>query len=746
MECPLMRRHHSQVGTASRSALALLLVAQPLTAAPLLAQAFRGTAAFDAGKIEIGNDNGSSTIVARAPQATINWTPTDTGTGGGAIDFLPAGNSVTYTSGISGPVTVLNRIIAADPSRQIGLYGNVNAEANVGVWFYAPGGVLVGSTARFNVGSLLLTASDPVADGQGNFIASGNRFTLSAATQAGAAIDIAAGAQINALQGAGSYVIAVAPRVTQAGAIQVDGSAALVAADAVDFTLNAGLFDVTVTQGTSAAGTVITHSGETTGPAAATGANNRIYMVAVPRNDAITLLVSGGSKLGFAIAGAANVDGNSVVLSAGHNIVGTPADPGGIRSLIAPDGSGPTSPVSPFADSPVNSSLASIIVRGGDFSSAVTMLATTTAQIDLTSGTTNAQAFFASDLSLRGGFNALIARAEGGGANLTIFGDLLVSAESRPSTISSPTPRSGGTAALILDPGFSVSIGGNALFNADGNADPGGTGIGGTAYIAGNGGFLDVAGNLGVSAIGRGSFAADGSAAGNGEGGRAEILLNRGSISVGGDTVIVADALGFGSNGALGGKATGGSAKLVVDSGQMLVAGDLRIGATGFGDVDVRGGLASVDLPGLGRLNGAPDGSLQIGGGLFVAAQGVAEGQGLADAAGGTAELSFGGGTLAVAGTSNFDAGAVGSALVLGGNARIFGSEINGSGPATLGFKGLVTIAAEALGGGVSGGFAGGGDVQFVIGPRASVTAASGLTLSAAASARPGGVGACRRG
>ena len=260
-----MRRDRHLVSNASRSALALLLVGQPLTTAPLLAQAFQGAATFDAKKIaissDIGNANGSATIAALVPQATINWAPTDTGTGGGTINFLPAGNSVTYTTELAGPVTVLNRIIAADPSRQIGLYGNVNAQANVGVWFYAPGGVLVGSTARFNVGNLLLTASDPVADGDGNFIAAGNRFTLSAATQAGAAIDIAAGAQINALQGAGSYVIAVAPRITQAGAIQVDGAAALVAADAVDFTLNAGLFDITVTQGTSAGGTVITHSG-----------------------------------------------------------------------------------------------------------------------------------------------------------------------------------------------------------------------------------------------------------------------------------------------------------------------------------------------------------------------------------------------------------------------------------------------------------------------------------------------------
>ncbi|MFZ4110132.1 MAG: hypothetical protein ACOYKQ_06635, partial [Polymorphobacter sp.] len=70
MECPLMRRNRHLVSNASRSALALLLVAQPLTTAPVLAQAFQGTAVFDANKIAISNGSGTASIAALAHQST----------------------------------------------------------------------------------------------------------------------------------------------------------------------------------------------------------------------------------------------------------------------------------------------------------------------------------------------------------------------------------------------------------------------------------------------------------------------------------------------------------------------------------------------------------------------------------------------------------------------------------------------------------------------------------------------------
>ena len=59
------------------------------------------------------------------------------------------------------------------------------------VWFYSPGGIVVGATAVFNVGSLLLTVNDPIsfsntANGfTGNFVAGANS-TASVTIEAGA--------------------------------------------------------------------------------------------------------------------------------------------------------------------------------------------------------------------------------------------------------------------------------------------------------------------------------------------------------------------------------------------------------------------------------------------------------------------------------------------------------------------------------------------------------------------------------
>src|SRR3546814_532849 len=70
-------------------------------------------------------------------------------------------------------------------------------------------------------------------------------------------------------------------------------------------------------------GNAITHSGTTTGPAHldANGNESRIYMVAIPKNDAVTMLVSGAIGYDDALSAQVEPDG-AVRLSAGYNIVG----------------------------------------------------------------------------------------------------------------------------------------------------------------------------------------------------------------------------------------------------------------------------------------------------------------------------------------------------------------------------------------------------------------------------------------
>ncbi|MBC7520728.1 MAG: hypothetical protein H7268_06505, partial [Sandarakinorhabdus sp.] len=670
---------------ASRSALAVILLAQPMVTAPLLAAGFAGTPTTAFGSVTYNRAAPlTETITLNSAQATINWTPTDTGVGGGAINFLPNGNSASFVTslGATTPVTVLNRIIAADQSRAIAFNGLVTSQPNVGVWFYAPGGILVGSTARFNVGSLLLTASDPVRDAGGNFIQGGNKFSLSAATQAGAGVDIAAGAQINAVT-SGSYVIAVAPHVTQAGAINVNGSAALVAADAVDFTMNAGLFDISVTQGTSSSGQVMSHTGTTTGAAATAGQNHRIYLVAVPKNDAITLFVGGGTSLGFDIAGAADVVGNTVVLSAGHNVAGTAAG-------------------DPFSDTPASAPMADIYMDGGSFTSALTARASHDARLDVI-GTSN----FASNLSLRAANEVRVSKNSGsaGAAALNVTGNLLLSAETRFVSLATQQDRVGGLAGIIADPNFTVSVGGNAAISADGVGDigSGGKGTGGAAYLDAYGGSVSITGTLAVHADGIGAFTPSTlAAAGAGTGGNARVDANdsgtnQGQITVSGGALVSATGQGGANDFANGADGTGGTAETRVTSGGAInFNSGVTIDTTGA-DGATTGGIGGTGRGGTANLLGTNGTVTIFTGGAAAIAHGIG-GSAVTTGSGGAA---FGGSAVASASTggtiNNIGTGYFLQALANGGS----GDNITGTGGSAVGG----TAILQASGGLVQMGF-----------------------------------------
>jgi filamentous hemagglutinin family protein len=113
----------------------------------------------------------STQVQVGGAETIINWTPTDNAPTGGAIDFLPAGNTLEFYG--PGQYTVLNRFTDASGGsigRQVALNGTVNSyigsrfatggNARGGsIWFYNAGGVLIGSTGVVNVGSLVLTAN-----------------------------------------------------------------------------------------------------------------------------------------------------------------------------------------------------------------------------------------------------------------------------------------------------------------------------------------------------------------------------------------------------------------------------------------------------------------------------------------------------------------------------------------------------------------------------------------------------------
>ncbi|HKT77510.1 MAG TPA: histidine kinase, partial [Sphingobium sp.] len=268
----------------------------------------------------------TDTITLNDAQTVINWTPTDI-SGTGQIDFLPSGRTALFTNAVSGvsDFTVLNRILPVDGSglpvsRVIALNGTVQSQINGStggnVWFYAPGGIVAGAGSVFSVGSLVLTGND--IDTSGGLFGSNGEIRFRGTAGSAAAVEIKPGAQINALN-SGSYVALVAPRVVQGGTVTVNGAAAYVGAERADITINGGLFDISISAGTSDANGVV-HSGTTARPTTSVSPDaQHVYMVAVPKNNALTMLLSG--NVGYAAAETVVQDGSAVVLSAGQDIV-----------------------------------------------------------------------------------------------------------------------------------------------------------------------------------------------------------------------------------------------------------------------------------------------------------------------------------------------------------------------------------------------------------------------------------------
>lgn len=307
----------------------VLALAAACTALPARAQGFQGSGTIVSG----GGSPTPDMITVNGTETVIDWAPTDT-SGLGNIDFLPTGNTALFSNNPSEPLsnyTVLNRILPTDGnglpvSRVIELNGTVQSQiyesissqpvTGGSIWFYSPGGIIAGPNSVFNVGSLVLTTNEiDYSNGLGT---NNDPIRFQGAVGSNSAVQVMAGAQINALA-VGSYVALVAPRVVQAGAITVNGSTAYVGAEAVDIRINGGLFDINVTAGTTDANGVV-HSGTTASPASAgTDEPHRVFMVAVPKNNALTMLLSG--TIGYTPALSAVQDNHAVILSAGYDIV-----------------------------------------------------------------------------------------------------------------------------------------------------------------------------------------------------------------------------------------------------------------------------------------------------------------------------------------------------------------------------------------------------------------------------------------
>ena len=670
----------------SRTSLALvstLALGAALAAAPSAsrAQSFNGTPTVVSGSAGIVTGVGSTTVTLGAAQTVINWVPTDTATGGGTIAFQAAGTTATFqNNGLISDFAVLNRIVPVDVTRAVKFDGAVKSQignASSGflpggtVFFYSPAGIVVGSNARFDVGHLGLTTADPFRDANGSFFF-GNTVFFSTASP-GSSVTIQPGAIIDGSKANGSYMAAFAPVVNNGGTITQNGSAALVSADAgyISFAPS-GLFTIQINTGTSGSGTTLTNSGTIGGVAGSGLANShRVYLVAVPRNDAITLALTAGSKIGFDVAGAADVDGNAVVITTGYSV-----SQGYANLNQSPPPSVPAG---------------NITIAEGTYTSYVLAAAQGDASLTASSGT----AAFATDLALLGTTGAHVTANPGG--TVTIGGVLEVSADNQK--FNTDAPALGGTSTIVANGGTirvngnlfntAAGIGANSVAN-EGPSIPGGNGTGGSASIALiNGGKLIVRGATTISADGIGgeSFYAD-AAAGTGQGGNAVLTVNGpGSVGTftGGLTVSSNGQGGSGGNCAVctpeSGTGKGGTAAISGSgSGSGVVAGSLLISSDGFGG----SGIAQPGSDGTGGNS-----SLTLGTGMTISVTGnvrvSAEGNG-----GGQDNGTAGRG---IGGTASFTAPGAGPGPVIGAALTVSANAFGGSATGTGG------VGGDALGG-----------------------------------------------
>ena len=599
------------------------------------------------------------TINISAAQTVINWSTFDTATGGGPITFLAGPATAVFQNDPTSLVTnftVLNRILPTDATRAIKFDGTIRSQINGqtggSVWFYTPGGIILGPTATFDVGNLVLSAAD-IDTSDNNLFGTNGTIRFRSALDGTAAVDINAGARILA-SSPGSYVALVAPRINQSGNVTVNGSVGYIAAEQVDVRINNGLFDIEFLQGTGASATPIIHDGVTTGPGPdINSGSQRIYLAAYPKNDAITLLVTGG--LGFGAADAAYVDRGQVVLSAGLSVSDLGAGSG--------TGLGPSTTV---AD----------IRIGTDTSADLTFTSGLTARAShdvIISPRAGFKLDFQRDLTVFAGHLADIGANETEtilvGQNLDVASDNL-GAGAQASVYALATPNSG------LARG-TVNIAAN-LFVFGGPSTAGGTQTA-TAKVTVDGGSLNVGQFAGVDATDQ-SFSQRATNAGT----ASVDIRNGGSMVATNGLRIRADAIssGFGTDDARAGTATLTAVGGTLNTSDLFLSAAARAG----NGANASGGTASVSLKNANTLN---LGNLFIGADAAVGGEGgarpggsLAPSGGIAPSAPGRSLLTGGNasltvdnttlniGTLDLLGSANGAFGSAGSDAV-GGNATI---------------------------------------------------------------------------
>ncbi len=734
MTHPLVRNRVRMMTGCGSAALALGLMLASGEAAAQGIQA-EGQVVFGGAEIfSLSSPTGSSTVVeANTPAVVIDWTPFEDANGN-AFDFLPNGNEAIFQNafGLSN-FAVLNRILPSTNGSVVVINGSVisriqdfssSFSGGVSVQpasghftpggfvaFYSPTGFLIGSTATFDVGNLLLTTLDATPENFADFAASGGTLNLAAQQGSTASIRIESGAQINGLS-ENSFFAAVAADVRMSGTSRVNGSQAYVAGEVVNLRFSNGLFDIEVPVGTAKGGTVLELDGIIGGPASTGSLDNHvIYGVAAAQADPITMLLSG--NIGFEPALQAGIVNGEIILSANYDVTGRSVNGGSTtQGLDASFG---------LAGAPTGAARADIRITNVTATSGLTAVSSHLARLSAIGGNSTI------------GGNLLLAGREaaevriGAGDALAVAGDLLVSADAYGSPGGSQViglPGGGsadatGGAALIevlggglLSVDGSVRVSADAYAGADSFALALGSATGGSARIIADGAIIEIGGTADLSARGIGVALFGAASEGTLRGGTAEIDASNGAdVTIGSNLALAADAFARSFGAAQAGSVFGGTARLGNTGATITVTGNAFLGASasaGGADAAASGALADagtarvlVEGGGLTTIRGLLSLSANASGGYNF---------------GGTGGEALGGVALAVTrGGGRLDVGDEFSA-----NAEAFGGFGEGGGTARGGVAGAIaeTGRIDLRAGAVASAFAFGGDAFIGNGAR----------------------------
>ena len=581
----------------------------------------RATAAYNSGEVDFRPDANGDVVELLTSSAIINWDTFVTGTDGNAVTFLGTGDKLGFTSSLS-DYTVLNRVFTGTLDSAIRIDGAVTSTVNGGtatggnVWFYSPGGVIIGSTGAFNVGGLMLTSSQMDSIG-----ASGTQMNFGGAADPSSSVVIERGANI----ATDSYFAVVAPRVEQHGTVSSAGSVAYVGAEQAQITINNGLFDISVDVGTSDASGIV-HTGTTTGPAAG-GDPRAISMVAVPKNSAMTMLV--GGDIGYQAAGGVTVDADGkIILTAGDggSVNVTDARLTGNAEISAGD------------SVQFGASAGGVTSASGDVTIAAGTAGVSGGAIEIVSaGSVQIAGDLTLDVSAAGDRNTTLKRgqvdisATGTGALVTVAGDLIIDAstngiitEAGDNTVNLSVSGTGSSGGIRV--GGDIAIDSSAASGSDFIT----TEAGGVAIDVENGALSFDSLSLAAQASATGSALGQTGDGRNYQGGEFALRVGKAGSIDGGAVRVNNSAAGV--DGA-GGKGSGGAVDLALEGGNLSL-GAVDVKSTGIGGdapdltsleaggSDVVGGFGIQRLAAATGFPSAGDGGDGVGGDMTFTVNG----------------------------------------------------------------------------------------------------------------------------